>query len=80
MGLFWAVHPDHQGKGYATEAARVLIAAMFKRNLKRFVATTEFDNKAAQAVMRKLGMTLLRNICFPQLPWCQVVGVLANPA
>jgi ribosomal-protein-alanine N-acetyltransferase len=77
MGLFWAVHPDYQGKGYATEAARIVVDTMFKRRLKRWVATTEYDNLASQAVMRKLGMTLERNQ-FAEPHWCQVIGVLEN--
>jgi len=77
MGLFWAVHPDYQGKGYATEAARIVVDTMFQRRLKRWVATTEYDNHASQAVMRKLGMTLERNQ-FSEPHWCQIVGVLEN--
>ncbi len=77
MGLFYAVHPDHQRKGYAAEAARAVVDAMFKRNLKRFIATTDFDNEASIAVMRKLGMTIERNQ-FSQPHWCQIVGVLEN--
>ena len=78
MGLFWAVHPDYQGKGYATEAAHVVVDAMFQRQrLKRWVATTEYDNQASQAVMRKLGMTLERNQ-FDKPHWCEIVGVLEN--
>ena len=79
MGLFWAVDPAHQGKGYATEAARVLIDFMFREEkLKRIVATTEYDNFASQAVMTKLGMRLERNP-FPEPPWLQVVGILERP-
>jgi [ribosomal protein S5]-alanine N-acetyltransferase len=76
IGLYWAVDPTYQGQGIATEAARALIdhtAAQF--DLGRIVATTEFDNERSQAVMRKLGMTLLRNP-EPEPTWFQVVGVL----
>ncbi len=41
------------------------------------IATTEFNNVASQAVMRKLGMRLERNE-YNQPPWLQVVGVLEN--
>ena len=80
VGLFWAIDPDHQGKGYATEAGRALIEHAFEHlGLKRIVATTEFDNLASQQVMVKLGMRLLRNP-LPTPPWFQVVGVLDNPS
>ena len=78
VGLFWAVDPALQGQGYATEAARALIDFLFtQRNLKRIIATTEYDNVASQGVMKKLGMRIERNP-LPEPPWLQVVGVLDN--
>jgi [ribosomal protein S5]-alanine N-acetyltransferase len=80
MGLFWAVDPDFQGRGYATAAARALVNFAFRElRLKRLLATTETANAASQAVMRKLGMTLHSNP-YPQPAWLQVVGLLNNPA
>lgn len=76
VGLFWAIDPDHQRRGYASEAGRALVDHAFaEMNLRRIIATTEYDNHASQAVMRKIGMTLTRN---PQTdpPWLQVVGFL----
>ena len=62
VGLFWAIDPAHQRQGYATEAARALVVhALNHLRLRRIVATTEYDNLASQAVMRKLGMSLERN-------------------
>jgi RimJ/RimL family protein N-acetyltransferase len=79
VGLFWAIDPAHQGKGYATEAARAMIDYLFGEvRLARVIATTDFNNLASQAVMRKLGMRLERNAT-GQPPWLQVVGVLDNP-
>lgn len=76
FGLFWAISRAHQGHGYATEAAKPVIAFLFDvLYTRRIVATTEFDNAASQAVMRKLGMTLRRNEGGTP-PWCQIVGVL----
>jgi RimJ/RimL family protein N-acetyltransferase len=76
FGLFWAMFRAQQGRGYATEAARAVIAYLWDTlNVRRIVATTDFDNAASQAVMRKLGMTLRRNEGH-QPPWCEVVGVL----
>jgi [ribosomal protein S5]-alanine N-acetyltransferase len=79
VGLFWALFPAHQGKGYATEAARAMVAYAFAElDLARIVATTEHDNLRSIAVMRRLGMTIERNpVAEP--PWFQTVGVLANP-
>ncbi len=76
VGLFWVIDPHHQGRGYATEAARALIEYAFDElHLKRIVAMTEYDNSASQRVMQKAGLTLTRN---PQAepPWLQVVGVV----
>lgn len=78
VGLFWAFLKAHQGQGYATEAARALIDHAFTvMNLARIVAETDDDNRASQAVMRRLGMTVERN---PHAapPWFQVTGILEN--
>lgn len=76
VGLFWAVAPANQGRGYATEAARALIDFAFgEMRLGRIVATTDHENVRSTAVMRKLGMRILRNP-LPEPAWFQVVGVL----
>ncbi|GAC1445911.1 MAG: hypothetical protein NVSMB52_08860 [Chloroflexota bacterium] len=76
VGLFWAVDPHHQGKGYATEAGRALSEyALGPMNLGRIVATTEFENRASIGVMQRLGMTILSN-SLPVPEWFQVVGLL----
>ncbi|WP_420642188.1 GNAT family N-acetyltransferase [Candidatus Leptofilum sp.] len=78
VGLLWLIGPAHQGQGYATEAAQTLINYAFgTMRLNRLIATTEHDNLASQAVMRKLGMTVEQNP-FPDPPWLQVVGTLEN--
>lgn len=78
VGLFWAIDPTQQGRGYATEAARALVAHAFGRlRLRRIIATTEYENVASQGVMRKLGMRVERNP-LPEPPWLQIVGVLDN--
>lgn len=76
VGLFWCIDPAHQRKGYASEAAQTMIDYAFNTmHLARIIATTEQDNVASQAVMRKLGMTLYRNESGIS-PWLQVVGML----
>jgi RimJ/RimL family protein N-acetyltransferase len=49
----WHLHPDHQGKGMATTAARELLSWTSGR----VIALTDQDNLASQAVARRLGMT-----------------------
>ena len=80
IGLFWAIDPDQQRQGYATEAAQALIDFAFQQlRVKRLIATTEHDNAASVGVMRKLGMTIAPNP-LPDPPWLQVVGILEHPA
>jgi ribosomal-protein-alanine N-acetyltransferase len=76
VGLFYAISPTHQRKGYASEAAQALVDYGFQRlNLRRIIAATDDDNSASIGVMRKLGMVIERN---PENepPWLQVVGVI----
>jgi len=80
MGLFWAIDPEQQRHGYATEAAQALIDFAFQQlRVKRLIATTEYDNAASIGVMRKLGLRIEQNP-FPEPPWLQVVGILDHPA
>jgi ribosomal-protein-alanine N-acetyltransferase len=79
IGLFWALFPEHQGRGYATEAAAAMVAYAFDElRLRRIVATTEHDNTRSINVMRRLRMRLERN---PQNEphWFQTVGILDHP-
>jgi RimJ/RimL family protein N-acetyltransferase len=76
VGLFWAISPNAQRRGYATEAARALIVFAFDElRLARVMATTEHDNLASIAVMKRLGMRIERN-ALRDPPWFQVVGTL----
>jgi RimJ/RimL family protein N-acetyltransferase len=47
-------------------------------NLGRIIATTEYGNERSVAVMRKLGMTILRNPS-REPEWFQIVGLLVRP-
>jgi RimJ/RimL family protein N-acetyltransferase len=54
----WHLHPDHWGKGYATEAARgVLDHAFDDLELPVVNAVAYKGNDASFSVMRRLGMT-----------------------
>lgn len=78
IGLYWAVAPAHQRRGYAAEAGAALIHYAFTElSLKRIVATTTYDNTASMGVMHRLGMRIERNPR-PDPPWLQVAGVLDN--
>jgi ribosomal-protein-alanine N-acetyltransferase len=79
IGLFWALFPEHRGRGYATEAAAAMISYAFESlRIRRIVATTEHDNTRSLNVMRRLGMRIERNRQ-PEPAWLQSVGVLDNP-
>jgi RimJ/RimL family protein N-acetyltransferase len=53
----YVVHPDHGGRGYATEAGEALLRLCFERfDLHRVVARIDQRNPASAAVLRKLGM------------------------
>lgn len=76
VSLLWAILPTFQGNGYATEIAKALIAALFDQgNLKRVIATTEYENLASQRVMEKVGMRLEKNP-FSDPFWFQTVGII----
>lgn len=79
VGLFWAIDPNYQRMGYATEAVELMIDYAFKcLKLKRIIACTEYENLASQGVMKKVGMTITRNP-LPDPVWLQIVGFLVNP-
>ena len=78
FGLFYAISPSHQRKGYASEAVQAMVDYAFQQlNLKRVIATTDFDNYGSMGVMRKLGMRVEKNPLGGP-PWLQVVGVVEN--
>jgi RimJ/RimL family protein N-acetyltransferase len=53
----YIVHPDHQGRGYATEACRPLLRLAFEDlNLHRVVGHLEARNAASARILEKLGM------------------------
>lgn len=53
----WAFSREHQGRGYATEAARSLLAYAFETlGCHRVIATCQPENIASWRVMEKLGM------------------------
>jgi RimJ/RimL family protein N-acetyltransferase len=52
----WHLHPDHQGRGLATEAANAVLATAVKAGMGRVLALADPDNIPSQAVATRLGM------------------------
>ncbi|MEG3616444.1 GNAT family protein [Isoptericola haloaureus] len=53
----WAFHPQHTGKGYATEALRSLLAIAFDRyRMHRVVAQLDARNTASAKLCERVGM------------------------
>lgn len=53
----WTLHPDHHGRGYATEGARALFGWLFGHvGLHRIIADLDPENAASAALSRRLGM------------------------
>ncbi len=53
------VHPEHQGKGYATEASEVMLRIAFEDvGLHRVIGQTEARNRGSARTLEKLGMRL----------------------
>ena len=53
----WSLHPDAQGRGFATEAAREILRLGFDElGLHRMVAGCDARNTASLGVMERLGM------------------------
>ena len=55
--LGWALHPDHTGRGYATEAVSEMLRVAFEDlGLRRVTATCFTDNEASWRLMERIGM------------------------
>jgi ribosomal-protein-alanine N-acetyltransferase len=59
--LGYGILEDHRNRGYATEAARALVAwALAQPNVDQVVARSELSNDASNRVLEKLGLTRVR--------------------
>jgi RimJ/RimL family protein N-acetyltransferase len=54
--IAWAVAPEHQGQGYATEAAAAVLRWGLENGADEVFAVSRPSNRATEAVARKLGM------------------------
>ena len=61
--ITWALHPDHHGRGYATEAARRALEAVFEDfSWTTAVSVIAVDNTASAALAVRLGAALEERI------------------
>ncbi len=80
----YVLHPDHQGRGYATEAAAVMLRLGFQElDLNRIVGRLDARNVASASVLERLGMRReahLRENEFVKGEWCDelVYAILAS--
>ena len=80
----YVLHPDHQGNGYATEAAAVMLRLGFEElGLHRIVGRLDARNAASARVLERLGMRLeahLRENEFVKGEWVSelIYAVLAS--
>ncbi len=52
----YTIHPDYQRKGYATEAVRLLMKAVFKdHNVHKILAKVDVRNPSSARVLEKIG-------------------------
>lgn len=66
--LPWAVVPELQNRGYATEMAAAAITAAREAGLERVVSLTLPDNLASRRVMEKSGLVLVGEVEHVGLP------------
>ena len=52
----WHLHPDSGGKGYASEAARAVLAHGFAHGLTEILAVTHLTNEPSMKVATSIGM------------------------
>ena len=71
----WSVRRESQGRGIATAAMKLLIARIRAEGTHRFLhATTTTDNAASNALCRKLGFELVRELDYEYPPGNPVHG------
>lgn len=55
--LGWAISPEYQNRGYATEAVKAITEKLFADGYKRIFAAAFEENRASIRVMEKCSMT-----------------------
>lgn len=66
--VLWSLHPDAWGHGFATEAGRAALDFGFRTlGLALIFAVTKPDNRASQAVMKRLGLVYRRDVIYREI-------------
>lgn len=83
----YILHPDHWGRGYATEAVGALIAEAFRRFPEADRLTAEIDprNAGSRRLLERLGFRLSgfeeKNFLYGDIEWCDTAYyALEGPA
>lgn len=56
LELSWQLHPDHWGKGYATEVGRAMVDWAFTQDAEELFAVARPSNERAIATAKRIGM------------------------
>lgn len=54
--IAWHLHPDHWGRGYATEASAAVLQRAFAAGVPEAIAIIREQNEPSKALARRLGM------------------------
>jgi len=65
----WVMGTRHQGQGYATEAAILLVGWLRHRGVIRVVAHVHPQHKASMAIARAIGLAPTRRIVDGEIRW-----------
>ncbi len=73
LEIGYVIAPNERGKGYCTEAVRLILDYLFlSRSAQRIQASTHIDNKASQRVLEKVGFQregVMRKALFNKGSW-----------
>jgi [ribosomal protein S5]-alanine N-acetyltransferase len=79
--LSYVLHPQFWGLGLATRMSWSAIQLAFARNtIDHIIAGADSPNTASFAVMRRLGMTFLRDVQYPMGPGAEYIFHRTDPA
>lgn len=68
LEIGWRLAAEHWGQGFASEAARAVLAAAYERfGLDLVVSFTTLSNLRSQAVMRRIGLRELSRFMHPRI-------------
>jgi RimJ/RimL family protein N-acetyltransferase len=74
--LMWIIHPNHRGRGIASQVARLLVNHLFLATpVERIQATADTPNTASRRVAVAAGMTeegVMRAVAYLNGKWCDL--------